>query len=139
MMIDNIKIKKRALLESSIVLLATVILIAFTGLAAPVPDGVTPVTWDVSEEHLMIDSDEARELYERIKADDYPSLEELKSNPVVQELDVLSDYYGKLYGDTSLIDTPEREQLREDILKEFLSRGSARVDHETEDGRKTYI
>ena len=57
---------------------------------AELPEGVVPVTWDVSEEHLMIEGDEAREFYERIVARDYPSMEELKANHVVQQLDALS-------------------------------------------------
>ena len=104
----------------------------------PVPEGITPVTWDVSEDHLMIESDEARALYERIKANDYPTLDELVNDPVVKELDALSAYYGQLYGDTSTIDTPEREQLRADVLKQFLSHGSAREVSVSDDGRKSY-
>ena len=49
----------------------------------PVPDDITPVTWEVSEDHLMIDTEEARKLYDRIAANDYPTLEELKNDPVV--------------------------------------------------------
>ena len=49
----------------------------------PVPDDITPVTWEVSEDHLMIDTEEARKLYDRMAADDYPTLEELKNDPVV--------------------------------------------------------
>ena len=30
------------------------------------PEGVTPVTWDVTPEHLMIDTPEAREFYDRV-------------------------------------------------------------------------
>lgn len=101
-------------------------------------DDITPVTWDVSSEHLMIDTDEARALYERIHSGDYPTLEELENDPVVKKLDRLSDYYTKLYGDTSKINTPERKQLREEIFRKFISRGSARLDHVTEKGSKVY-
>lgn len=90
------------------------------------PEGVVPVTWEPSEEHLMIETDEARALYERIKAEDYPSVEELQNDPTVQQLDILAAYYSLMYGDTSLINTPERNQLRQDILEKFLERGSAR-------------
>ncbi len=72
------------------------------------PEGVLPVTWDVSADHLMIETEEARELYERIVAEDYPSMEELRAHPVVAQLDALSAYYKALYGNTADIDTPER-------------------------------
>ena len=104
----------------------------------PIPDDVTPVTWEVSEDHLMIDTDEARELYERIKAGDYPTVEELQDDPVVQELDRLSAYYSEVYGDTSEIKTEEREKLREEILEKFLARGSARTEKK-DDGTSVYV
>ena len=106
--------------------------------AVAVPDGVVPVTWEVSPEHLMIEGDEARELYERIAAGDYPELEELKNHPVVAQLDALAEYYKSVYGNTADIDTPEREALREEILNWFLSRGSARVDGTDESGYPVY-
>jgi len=90
-------------------------------------EGVVPVTWEPSADHLIIESDEARELYTRIKAGDYPTLEELQASPIIGQIDSLSAYYIAVYGKTHEINTPEREQLREDILKEFLSAGSARV------------
>ena len=104
----------------------------------PRTDDVTVVTWDVSAEHPMVDTDEARALYERIHSGDYPTLEELENDPVVKELDKLSAYYTKMYGDTSKIDTPERKQLREEIYRKFISRGSARKDHVNEDGSAVY-
>lgn len=104
----------------------------------PVPEGITPVTWEVSEDHLMIEGEEARALYNRIVSGDYPSLEELKANPIVKELDQLSAYYSELYGDTSKINTPERDQLRENILKKFLERGSARTTQVRADGSHVY-
>ncbi len=100
---------------------------------------ITPVTWEVSADHLMIDTDEARALYNRLSSGDYPTLEELENDPVVRELDRLSAYYSSLYGDTSKINTPERKQLREEILKEFLLRGSARKDHVNESGSPVYV
>ncbi len=100
---------------------------------------ITPVTWEVSADHLMIDTDEARALYNRLSSGYYPTLEELENDPVVRELDRLSAYYSSLYGDTSKINTPERKQLREEILKEFLLRGSARKDHVNESGSPVYV
>ncbi|MBR5336496.1 MAG: zeta toxin family protein [Lachnospiraceae bacterium] len=102
------------------------------------PEGVTPVTWEVSAEHPMIDTDEARVLYNRIHGGDYPTLQELENNPIVKQLDALSDYYNEIYGDTSKINTPEREKLRSEILEKFLSNGSARLDHKTADGYLEY-
>lgn len=93
------------------------------------PEGVVPITWEVSADHLMIEGDEARALYERIVSGDYPSMEELRANPVVAQLDALSAYYKALYGNTAEIDTPERKALRQEILAWFLSLGSARTDH----------
>ena len=105
----------------------------------PIPEGVVPVTWEVSRDHLMIEGEEARALYERIVADDYPSMEELKANPVVAQLDALAAYYKQLYGNTADIDTPEREQLRQDMKEWFLSIGSARTESIDENGRHHYV
>jgi len=91
------------------------------------PEGVVPVTWEPSPEHLIIETEEARALYERIVAGDYPTMEELKASPVVAQLDALSDYYKAVYGNTMEISTPEREALREEIKEQFLSIGSARI------------
>ena len=90
------------------------------------PEGVVPVTWEPSAEHLMIETAEARALFDRINADDYPTLEELEEDPTVRQLDILAAYYSTMYGDTSMISTPERDQLRRDILEQFLELGSAR-------------
>ena len=105
----------------------------------PIPEGVVPVTWEVSRDHLMIEGEEARALYERIVANDYPSMEELKANPVVAQLDALAAYYKQLYGNTADIDTPEREQLRQDMKDWFLSLGSARTESIDENGRHHYV
>ena len=107
--------------------------------ASLLPEGVVPVTWEVSEEHLMIEGEEARALYERIVSGDYPTMEELRANPVVAQLDALSAYYKALYGNTADIDTPERKALREEILARFLSLGSARTDHLDENGFPVYV
>lgn len=101
-------------------------------------NGAVPVTWEVSEEHLMINTQEARELFERIDSKDYPSLDELKAHPVVAALDSLSAYYKALYGNTAEIDTPEREQLRQEILNWFLSQGSARTTKISKKGKHHY-
>ena len=106
---------------------------------AELPEGVVPVTWDVSEEHLMIEGDEARELYERIVAKDYPPMEELKANHVVQQLDALSDYYMDLYGNTAEIDTPERIEMRQELIDWFLTLGSARQMTDPDSGREYYV
>ena len=104
------------------------------------PEGVEPVTWEPSSENLIIKSDEARELYDRIKAGDYPSVEELKNSNVVAQIDALSAYYISLYGKTHEIDTDERKQLREKVLKDFLAIGSARTESIDENtGRAKYV
>ncbi len=109
------------------------------GIAHVLPEGGVPVTWEPSPERLVILTDEARELYERLKSGDYPSVEELLSSNVIAQLDAISDYYIAYYGKTSDISTPEREQLREDIKKEFLAIGSARTESIDENGRHTYV
>ena len=103
------------------------------------PEGVTPVTWDVSPEHLMIDTPEAREFYDRVTAGEYYTIEELKESPVVQGLDALSAYYKALYGSTVDINTPEREQMRQEVLDWFLSQGSARTESVDENGKHKYV
>lgn len=115
------------------------LVLMLTAAAAEVPDGVVPVTWEVSPEHLMIDTPEARELYDRIKAGDYPSMEELKAHPVVQQLDALSDYYYSLYGNTAEINTQERDELREQLADWFLTLGSARTESIDESGKHHYV
>ena len=100
---------------------------------------VVPVTWDVTPEHPMIDTDEARALYKQIKAGDYPSMEELESNPVVAQLDALSAYYKDLYGNTADIDTPERKQMRKELKEWFLKLGSARTESVDDNGKHHYV
>lgn len=106
--------------------------------ASLLPEGVVPVTWDVSADHLMIEGDEARALYERIVSGDYPTMEELRANHVVAQLDALSAYYKALYGNTAEIDTLERDALRDEILSWFLTLGSARTDHLDSNGYPVY-
>lgn len=104
------------------------------------PEGVVPITWTPSAEHLIIESDEAKELYTRIKSDDYPTVEELKNSEITAQIDALSSYYKAVYGNTAEIDTPERQQLREDIKQEFLAIGSARTESVDETtGRNKYV
>ena len=123
-------------MKKRLILLLTLLtlLMATTGFCVaettePLPEGVVPITWDVSADHLMIEGEEARALYERIVSGDYPSMEELRTDPVVAKLDALAAYYKALYGNTAEIDTPERNALREEILAWFLTLGSARTDH----------
>ena len=110
-----------------------------TGAKAALPEGVVPVTWEVTPEHPMIDTDEARALYQQILAGDYPTMEELLANPVVQQLDALSAYYKSIYGNTADIDTPEREALREELKDWFLTLGSARTESIDENGKHHYV
>ena len=103
------------------------------------PEGVVPVTWEVSADHLMIETDEARELFEQIVGGEYPTMEELLAHPVVAQLDALSAYYKSIYGNTVEIDTPERDQLRKNLVDWFLSIGSARTEEVYESGRHKYV
>lgn len=106
---------------------------------AELPEGVVPLTWKPSPQHLAIQTDEARKLYTRIQKDDYPSMKELKKSPVVAQLDALSSYYFQLYGNTADINTPERQELREKVLQEFLSIGSARKISDATAKRAKYV
>ncbi|MCR4591269.1 MAG: zeta toxin family protein [Lachnospiraceae bacterium] len=146
---------KRHIKRASAVLLTAVLLLGGCGSASAdkgnaaadkanpedfLIEGVVPITWEPSKDHLIIEGDEARELYTRIKNEDYPSLEELKKSPVISQIDSLSDYYIALYGKTIDIDTAERKKLREDVLEEFLNIGSARTDSTDPDtGRAHYV
>jgi hypothetical protein len=88
--------------------------------------GVVPITWEPSPDHLIIETEEAKQLFTQIKEGKYPSLGELIENPVISQIDSLSDYYKELYGNTADIETPERKKLRDEVLNKFLSIGSAR-------------
>ena len=103
------------------------------------PEGVVPLTWQPSAQRLAIQTDEARKLYTRIRKNDYPSMKELKKSPVVAQLDALSHYYITLYGNTADINTPERQELREKVLQEFLSIGSARKISDPTAKRAKYV
>ena len=124
----------------------TLVLVLAMGFAAAegkelpeLPEGVVPVTWDVDSEHLMIQTDEAMAFYKQIKAGEYPTMEELKAHPVVAQLDALSAYYKALYGNTLEIDTPERDAMRQEKIKWFLSLGSARTESIDENGKHHYV
>jgi hypothetical protein len=88
--------------------------------------GIVPITWIPSPEHLIIETEEAKKLFAQIKEGKYPSLGELIENPIISQIDSISEYYKELYGNTADIETPERKKLREEILNRFLSIGSAR-------------
>ena len=88
--------------------------------SADLPEGVEPLTWQPSSIKILASA--------LIPTPPIPT-------KLVAQLDALSAYYFKMYGNTADIDTPERQQLREKVLQEFLAVGSARkVSSET--GRK---
>lgn len=88
--------------------------------------GVVPITWKPSPDHLIIESEEAKKLYTQIKSGNYPTLFDLLDNTVISQIDSLSNYYKELYGNTAEIETPERKNLRLEILNKFLAIGSSR-------------
>ena len=97
---------------------------------------VVPISWQPSPDHLCIDTDEAREVYTRIINGDYFEVEELKNHNIVKQLDALSEYYVNKYGDTSKINTPERQELRKKVIKDFLAIGSAQAEQAEQFRRK---
>ena len=102
-------------------------------------EGLEPVTWEPSSSELIIKGSEARALYTQIKAGNYPDVETLRNSPITAQLDELSRYYIGVYGNTSKIDTPEREELRDRIRTKFLSAGSARTQsYDFATGRRRY-
>lgn len=103
-----------------------------------IAEGVVPVTWEPSADHLIIEGEEAKALYDRIESGDYLTMEELAANPVVSQIDALSAYYIALYGNTAEIDTPERDALRKKIRDEFLAMGSARTVKIKNSGKHKY-
>lgn len=108
--------------------------------SAELPEGVVPLTWQPSSQNLTIKTAEARELYDKIKVQHkYPSMKELKNSPVVAQLDALSKYYFTLYGNTAEINTPERQELREKVLQEFLNVGSARKIYNESTKKSEYV
>ena len=129
------KVLKQMKMLRNILLLALCLVLPAVSACADDPEeaarllseGVVPVTWEPSRDHLIIEGDEAKALYDRIEAGDYPTLEELQANPVVAQIDRLSAYYIALYGKTNEINTPEREELRKKVREEFLAMGSAKT------------
>ncbi|MBR5913673.1 MAG: ATP-binding protein [Selenomonadaceae bacterium] len=107
--------------------------------SAELPEGVVPLTWQPSPQNLAIKTDEARKLYDKIRSGCYPTMEELKNSPVVAQLDALSKYYFTVYGNTADINTPERQELREKVLQEFLSIGSARKISDSSAKKASYV
>ena len=107
------------------------LVVLFVAVSSVCAADVVPVTWKPSPDNLIIQTEEARELYTRIKRNDYPSIEELKNSKVLAQIDELSEYYTAKYGFTHKIDTPERKELRKKILEDFLAIGSARFDVNT--------
>ena len=100
--------------------------------------GVVPITWTTSSDELLIKTDEAKALYDRLKKGDYPTTDELKNDRVTAQIDEISAYYKDIYGNTKDIDTAERKALREDILKKFLATGSAKSVSTSDTGKKVY-
>ncbi len=131
--------KKHVIILLCMVMLAVSSLAIAESPALTLPEGVVPVTWEPSAEHLIIQTDEARALYERIVAGDYPTMEELTASPVVAQIDALSSYCIALYGNTADIATPEREALRQEIKAQFLAIGSARTDTIGINGKHHYV
>ena len=123
----------------ALIMILTMVFAAALAESPEVPAGVVPVTWEVTPERLMIDTPEARALYERIVAGDYPSMEELKAHPVVKQLDALAEYYYGLYGNTVEIDSEQRDELRDQLRDWFLTLGSARRDRIDEGGKPHYV
>lgn len=79
-------------------------------------------------DNIVYDEPGMREMYTKIKNGQYYTREELLQSPVVKELDAISERMKKQYGDTSEIQTPEREKLREKVKDDFLSMGSMQKD-----------
>lgn len=73
---------------------------------------------------LCVNTPEATELYDAIKRGEYSDAEQLRRHPTVQELDKMAHAYTEQYGDTSKIQTPERQKQRKAWEREFLSQGA---------------
>ena len=69
---------------------------------------------------LVLDDDDSRAVYERIKSGNYYELDELYKLPIFQRIEAKINEHKQKYGDTSTIDTPEREQLRRNWVQQFL-------------------
>ena len=69
---------------------------------------------------LVLDDDDSRAVYERIKSGNYYELDELYSLPVFQRIAAKIDEFKQKYGYTSQIDTPERRDMRKKWKDQFL-------------------
>lgn len=97
------------------------------------PEHSTGINYKGHEVGLKIQSAEAQKLFNRLQdKNDRVSMDELRNSPVVRELDEISDRVTEAIGGFTVnINTPEREELRQEIRERFLSLGSARIDPET--------
>lgn len=97
------------------------------------PEHSTGINYKGHEVGLKIQSAEAQKLFNRLQdKKEHVSLDELREHPVVKEMDEISDKVTEaIGGSTHLINTPEREELRQEIRERFLSLGSARIDPAT--------
>ena len=57
--------------------------------------GIVPITQEPSPDHLIIESEEAKNLLQ-IRLGDYLSLAELIEKSVISQIDSLSEYYKEL-------------------------------------------
>ena len=69
---------------------------------------------------LVLDDDDSRAVYERIKSGNYYELDELYKLPVFKRIAAKIDEFKQKYGDTSTIDTPERRDMRKKWKDQFL-------------------
>lgn len=82
-----------------------------------------------------ISTPEAQRFLTQIKAGNFPTLNELRNSPVVQQIDAKAIEATNKYGYTAQINTPERIQQRKDWGNQFLKMGSA---VKGSDGRYTF-
>ena len=80
---------------------------------------------DATEKKKGLVYPEGKELYDTIKSGKYLPIDELMAHPVVKMLDAKAEEYGKKYGRTSEINTPERDKLRKNIEAKFLENNPA--------------
>ena len=69
---------------------------------------------------LVLDDDDSRAVYERIKSGNYYELDELYDLPVFKRIAAKIDEFKQKYGDTVTIDTPERRDMRKKWKDQFL-------------------
>lgn len=100
------------------------------------PDCSEGINYKGEKVGLTVQTKEAQQFYNDVSSGKLKSIEELKNDPVVQQLDSVSQECTEaLGGETILDESPERQQLREEIKTEFLNNGSARLD---DDGNYVY-